>query len=92
VAWVQPDDPAREGDAALGTRPAVRVNDVAADSPAAVAGVKTGDLILQVNDQTVGDPSGFAAALSDPAPKAAFKLLRGGREQTLTLDLSAEDR
>jgi hypothetical protein len=87
VKWVQSDDPSRETDAALGTQPAVRVNDVAADSPAASAGLKTGDLILRVNDQPVGDPSSFAAALSDPAPKASVKFLRDGREQTLTLDL-----
>lgn len=87
VKWVQSDDPSRETDAALGTQPAVRVNDVAADSPAASAGLKTGDLILRVNDQPVGDPSSFAAALSDPAPKASVKFLRDGHEQTLTLDL-----
>jgi serine protease Do len=87
VKWVQPDDPARETDAALGTQPAVRVNDVAPNSPAATAGLKAGDLILQVNDQPVGDPSGFAAAMSDPKDKAAMKLLRDGQEKILTIDL-----
>jgi hypothetical protein len=90
VKWVQADDPSRETDVALGTQPAVRVNDVAADSPAASAGLKTGDLILRVNDFPVGDPSSFAAALSDPAPTASVKLLRDGREQTLTLDCSQD--
>jgi hypothetical protein len=93
VKWVQPDDPARETDAALGTQPAVRVNDVAPDSPAATAGLKAGDLILQVNDQPVGDPSSFAAAMSDPKDKAAMKLLRDGQEKILTIDLpQAQDR
>jgi hypothetical protein len=93
VRWVQPDDPARETDAALGTQPAVRINDVAPNSPAATAGLKTGDLILQVNEQPVGDPSSFAAVMSDPAPKAAMKLLRDGQEKVLTIDLPArQDR
>jgi hypothetical protein len=94
VRWVQPDDPARETDPTLGTQPAVRINDVAPNSPAASAGLKTGDLILQVNDQPVGDPSSFAAAMSDPKDKAAMKLLRDGQEKTLTIDLPArpEDR
>jgi hypothetical protein len=87
IAEVPRNDPARENDAALGAQPAVRVTEIAPNSPAAGAGLKVGDLILHLNDQPVGDPSGFAAAMSDESGKASVKLLRDGREQTLTVDL-----
>jgi len=91
IAEVPRNDPARESDAALGTQPAVRVTEIAPNSPAAGAGLKVGDLILHLNDQAVGDPSGFAAAMSDEASvKASVRLLRDGREQTLTVDLTKD--
>jgi hypothetical protein len=91
IAEVPQNDPARESDPALGTQPAVRVNEVAANSTAAGAGLKVGDLILQLNDQPVGDPHSFAAAMNEPSAKTSVKLLRDGREQTLTLE-PANDR
>jgi len=91
LAEVPQHDPARESDAALGTQPAVRVNEIAENSPAAGAGLQVGDLILQLNDQPVGDPHSFAAAIGQPDSKTSVKLLRAGREQTLTID-SAKDR
>lgn len=90
IAEVPRNDPARETDVALGTQPAVRVTEIAPNSPAAGAGLKVGDLILHLNDQPVGDPSGFAAAMSDDSAKASVKLLRDGREKTLTVDLSKD--
>ncbi len=87
IAEVPGNDPARENDAALGSQPAVRVTEIAPNSPAEGAGLKVGDLILHLNDQPVGDPSGFAAAMSDESGKASVRLLRDGREQTLTMDL-----
>jgi S1-C subfamily serine protease len=88
IAEVAQNDPARESDPVLGTQPAVRVNEIAANSAAAGAGLKVGDLILQLNDQPVGDPHSFAAAMSEPSGKTSVKLLRDGREQTLTLEPS----
>jgi hypothetical protein len=91
IAEVAQNDPARESDPVLGTQPAVRVNEIAANSAAAGAGLKVGDLILQLNDQPVGDPHSFAAAMGEPSAKTSVKLLRDGREQTLTLE-PANDR
>ncbi|MDB5323442.1 MAG: trypsin-like serine protease with C-terminal domain [Phycisphaerales bacterium] len=91
IAEVAQNDPARESDPVLGTQPAVRVSEIAANSAAAGAGLKVGDLILQLNDQPVGDPHSFAAAMSDPSAKTSVKLLRDGQEQTLTLE-PAKDR
>jgi S1-C subfamily serine protease len=91
IAEVPQNDPVRETDPVLGTNPAVRVSEIAPDSPAAGAGLKVGDLILQLNDQPVGDPHSFAAAMGEPASKTSVKLLRDGREQTVTIE-SVKDR
>jgi hypothetical protein len=87
IAEVPRNDPARENDMALGAQPAVRVTEIAPNSPAAGAGLKVGDLILHLNDQPVGDPSGFAAAMSDDSGKASVTLLRNGREERVTMEL-----
>ncbi|HEY7119935.1 MAG TPA: PDZ domain-containing protein [Tepidisphaeraceae bacterium] len=92
VKWVQPDDPLREANPALGAQPAVRVDDVAPNSPAAKAGLKPGDLITSVNDQPASDPSAFAAALGDPAPSVSIKLLRDGQEHRLSVSLQKPDK
>lgn len=87
IAEVPRNDPARENDMALGTQPAVRITEIAPNSPAAGAGLKVGDLILHLNDQPVGDPSGFAAAISDDSAKASVTLLRNGHEERVTMEL-----
>lgn len=86
VKWVQPDDSAREN-GPLGSRPAVRVMEVAANSAGEKAGIVPGDLILEVNDQAVGDPSSFAAALSAAEASASAKVLRGGMEMTVSIQM-----
>jgi hypothetical protein len=90
IAEVPQNDPARENDPALGTQPAVRVIEIAPNSPAAGAGLKVGDLILHLNDQPVGDPSGFAAAMSQDAAKTSVNVLRDGRERRMTVELKKE--
>lgn len=89
IAEVSQGDALRENAPALGTMPAVRVTELAPNSPAARAGLRVGDLILSLNDQATGDPSGFAAALADPAPRLAVRLLRGADERTLTVEVPA---
>jgi hypothetical protein len=85
IAEIPQNDALRETNPVLGTQPAVRVNEIAPDSPAANAGLKVGDMILELNEQSVGDPHSFAAAITADAAKASVKLLREGREQTLTV-------
>ena len=88
IAEVPQNDPVRESTPALGTQPAVRVDEVAPNSAAAGAGLRPGDLILQLNDQPVGDPHSFAAAMSDPAAaaKASVKFLRDGKETSTVIE------
>ncbi len=58
------------------------VNNVLADSPAAQAGLKTGDLILSVDGQAVDDPNAFdyRFATKPLGGTAELGLLRAGKE------------
>ncbi len=65
----------------------VLVASVAEDGPAAKAGIKRGDLILSLNGETVNAPrelSKMAARLS-PGSKARLKIIRKGKDKTVTL-------
>jgi hypothetical protein len=90
IVEVPQNDPAREKNAALGTQPAVRVSEIAPHSPAAGAGIKVGDLIVELNDQPVGDPHSFAAAMGEPRSKTSLKVLRAGRSEQVVIEPSSD--
>src|SRR6266702_25976 len=72
------------------TRPiGALVGSVAPDSPAARAGLKTGDLILAVDGQTVEDPNAFDYRFATKPLGGAAQLgvLRGGREAKIPIAL-----
>jgi serine protease Do len=58
-------------------------------SPAQKAGIKAGDVIVSVNDESVTDARTLARRISAMAPGTSVKLgiIRNGREDTLTLTL-----
>jgi PDZ domain len=87
IAEILPDDATRQTNPTLGNRPAVRVEEVAPNSPAARAGLQQGDLITTVNDQPAADPSTFAAALATEDPKIPVKLtlLRDNTERPVSI-------
>jgi serine protease Do len=60
-----------------------------ANSPAANAGIRAGDVIISVNDEPVTDARNLARRISSLAPGTSVKLgiVRGGRDETLTLTL-----
>ncbi len=87
VAMVRDSDPIRRANPLIGTRPAVRITTVDADSIAAKAGMVRGDVIFQLAGEPVGDPPTFAAFLSARTGKTAVEVLRGEETQILTLDL-----
>jgi serine protease Do len=60
-----------------------------AGSPAAKAGIKSGDVILSVNGEAVKDARSLARTISAMAPGTSVKLgiLRAGKEDTVTLTL-----
>lgn len=60
-----------------------------AGSPAAKAGIKSGDVITSVNGEAVKDARGLARRISSLAPGASVKLgvFRNGKEDTVNLTL-----
>ena len=65
------------------------VSDVAADSPAGRAGLKSGDVVLEFNGKKVDDPSALAraVAVARPGETAKVTIWRDRRQQTLDVKL-----
>jgi serine protease Do len=70
----------------FGTKEGVLVRSVMKDSPAAKAGLKAGDVILKIDDTTVGSPSDVTAAVRSMRDKKGFPItiLRDRKELTVT--------
>jgi S1-C subfamily serine protease len=66
-------------------------NPVSSGSPADKAGLKSGDIITKVNDETVGTQGALSSILGEykPGDKITVTYLRDGKEQTTTVTLSA---
>jgi serine protease Do len=65
------------------------IGEVTKDSPAEVAGLKEGDVIIEFNGKKVSDSRHLRLMVSQTAPgtKADVKLLRDGKEKSLTVKL-----
>lgn len=90
VREVTRSDPAREQWAALGYQPALRVEEVRADSAAARGDLQHGDLILAVGGESVGDPASFAAVIANRTGKTPMRVLRAGKPMDVTVELLPE--
>ena len=66
------------------------VDDVMPDSPAAKAGIKSGDAIIAFNNKPVVDLHGLQLAVSDcePGSTATLKVIRDGVQKNLTVTLA----
>jgi putative serine protease PepD len=66
------------------------VAQVTADSPAAKAGLKTGDIVISVDGNDINGPEGLGAAIRDHKPGESVKItyVRGGAEHTITVTLA----
>jgi serine protease Do len=63
------------------------VRDVAADSPAAAAGLRRGDVLLAAGDTPLTRPDAMFEAIDAAGPSLALRVLRGSDEQTITITL-----
>jgi hypothetical protein len=90
VREVLRDDPDRVALPELGSRPALRIAEVAEGSVAQAAGLRADDLLLSINGQPVGDPPTFGALLAACRGRTALLILRDGTSRTIEVDLKAE--
>jgi serine protease Do len=67
------------------------INEVLPETPAAKAGLKHGDVIVELNGEKVMDNDEFHLAVSElyPESKATLKVFRDGAEKTVTVTLAA---
>ncbi|MGA9451497.1 MAG: DegQ family serine endoprotease [Verrucomicrobiia bacterium] len=66
------------------------VGDVETNTPAQAAGIKSGDVITEINGQKIADANSLRLMVSDLAPgtKVNVKLIHDGHEKTVTLALA----
>jgi serine protease Do len=65
----------------------VLVRSVEGGSPAAAAGLKAGDVILKVNNETVHDMADWQRGMHTPGTKLSVGIWRDRREQTLVINV-----
>lgn len=65
------------------------VNDVSTESPAAAAGILSGDIILKVESEDLEDPQALQRAIADiqPGTDVEVTIFRKGREMTIDVTL-----
>jgi serine protease Do len=90
VRLVEANDPLRQLDPVLGQTPAIRIWKVLADSAAERAGLQTGDLILKLAGQPVGDTPSFAAAIAALHGPTEMQILR--QDQTISVKVDLESQ
>jgi serine protease Do len=68
------------------------VADVQDNSPAKAAGMKVGDIILQVDNRSIADAKDLARKIGarNPDERANIKILREGKEQTVSVKLGRQ--
>ena len=71
----------------------VMVEDVVADSPAEVAGIETGDVILRFAGQEITELRDLTRGVASEAvgTAAEIDIFRGGKEMTLDVTLAARE-
>jgi S1-C subfamily serine protease len=70
------------------------IGEVTAGSPAAVAGLKVGDIVLEINKQPITGDTSLVAIIRDSAPGDEIEITveRDGVTRTLTATLTARER
>jgi len=73
----------------LGNTKGVLVTEIVQNSPAALAGIKSGDILVEIDGKTVGDWSTMLDTVSNlpPGKVALVKLIRSGEEKSLKVKI-----
>ena len=87
VREVPKDDALRQNSPVLGTKPAICIVNVEANSAAQAGGLRPGDLILAVGGEPVGETETFAAVTATRSGKTDLQVLRDSAMLTLSVDL-----
>jgi S1-C subfamily serine protease len=87
---LQPLTPGLAASFAVKDRKGVLISEVTPDSPAARAGLKAGDVVLELNATKVENPGDLARAvgLARPGTETTLRVWRNGAEQTLKVTLA----
>jgi putative serine protease PepD len=84
----------RDGSASDGAsqRAGAQIAEVTKDSPAAAAGLKSGDVVIKVNNDPVNSSESLVASIRElgVGDKVSLTVLRDGKEQTVTATLAAK--
>jgi hypothetical protein len=90
ITEIRKDDPLREQLPVLGTRTAMRVDEVIPGSTADKAGLKQGDLVLALAGEAVSDIPSLAAAIAARSGETELQVLRGTEILKITVDLQQQ--
>jgi len=68
----------------------VKISSVIPNSPAAKAGLKEGDILVEISDSPINDLSSYSKALKNihPGTTVVLKYLREGKEYTVNIDIA----
>lgn len=92
-AWlglrVQKVSPALRAQLGLPENQGALIDEVAAEGPAAEAGIKKGDLLLSIDEKAIGNAQDVKNALKDRKAdeKASLATMRGGQKETVEVTL-----
>jgi serine protease DegS len=87
VREIAKDDTLRQNMPALGTKPAIYIENVEPNSAAQAGGLHPGDMILEVGGEPVGETETFAAVIATRSGKTDLQVLRDSAVLTLSVDL-----
>jgi S1-C subfamily serine protease len=87
ISEIRQDDPLRQQTPVLGTRTAMRVDQVMSGSAAERAGLRQGDLLLALAGESVSDIPSLAAAIAARSGQTRLQVLRDGRIIEIAVDL-----